>query len=347
GERVHAVHERRRHVVAAGVLCDVRHRGDALERGPHAVPVVLAAKDHGQVVDGGHVEGLVEGADVDGRLPEVTDADLVAALVLDRKADARSERDMPADDPVPPHEPLLGVEQVHRAALALRAAGRLPEQLGHHGARRDAADQRLAVLTVGADHVIVVAQRRKRADRHRFLADIEMAEPADLAQRVGLRRLLLEVTDQQHLSQHPAIGRCWLEGRRYWPRVRMSTPWARRSCIAPSSSSQSSPSPQMMPDLVSMAGSRYFTRRSSSRARGYRPPGRASRYSRSMVSRLWFRMSGCASTTIRSARSLPLKSGMSTSTDVSGVRWRIAAMHAAKTSAPPCGRSSRSTLVMT
>src|SRR5213592_3706167 len=58
-------------------------------------------------------------------------------------------------------------------------------------------------------------------------------------------------------------------------------------------------------------------------------------------------MSGFASTTIRSARSLPLKSGMSTSTDVSGVRWRISAMHAANISAPPCGRSSRSTLVMT
>src|SRR2546425_9011324 len=48
---------------------------------------VLAAENHGQVVDGGHVEGLVEGADVDRRLPEVTEAHLVAALVLDGEPD--------------------------------------------------------------------------------------------------------------------------------------------------------------------------------------------------------------------------------------------------------------------
>ena len=58
-------------------------------------------------------------------------------------------------------------------------------------------------------------------------------------------------------------------------------------------------------------------------------------------------MSGRASITIRSARSEPLKSGISTSTEVSGRRRRISVMQPANASAPPLGRSSRSTEVMT
>jgi hypothetical protein len=50
---------------------------------------------------------------------------------------------------------------------------------------------------------------------------------------------------------------------------------------------------------------------------------------------------------MRSAAALPLKSGIKTSIEVSGSRRRISAMHAAKISAPPFGRSSRSTLVIT
>src|SRR2546429_5648470 len=56
---------------------------------------LFRSENHGQVVDGGHVEGLVEGADVDRRLPEVTEAHLVAALVLDGEPDPGPERDMP------------------------------------------------------------------------------------------------------------------------------------------------------------------------------------------------------------------------------------------------------------
>ncbi len=49
-------------------------------------------------------------------------------------------------------------------------------------------------------------------------------------------------------------------------------------------------------------------------------------------------MAGRESITIRSARSDPLKSGISTSTDVSGRRRLISMTHAAKASAPPFGK---------
>ena len=75
------------------------------------------------------------------------------------------------------------------------------EQLGHHGARRHAARERLAVIAVGRDDVVVGAEHRERAGAHRFLADVEVAEAADLAERVGLGASLLEAALQQHRPQ--------------------------------------------------------------------------------------------------------------------------------------------------
>ena len=58
------------------------------------------------------------------------------------------------------------------------------------------------MFAIRADHVVVVAQRRQRADGDRFLADVQVTESADLAERVRLRGLFLEAPDQQHLPQH-------------------------------------------------------------------------------------------------------------------------------------------------
>ena len=92
----------------------------------------------------------------------------------------------PPTMPWPPRKFVFAAEQVHRAALALRAAGGLAEQLGHHGPRRDAARDRLPVVAVGGDHVVVVAQHGDRAGADGFLSDVQVAEPADLAERVRL-----------------------------------------------------------------------------------------------------------------------------------------------------------------
>jgi hypothetical protein len=114
------------------------------------------------------------------------------------------------------HEVQAHVEQVHRAALALRAAGGLPVELRHHRARGYAARERLAVLAVGADHVVVGAERGERAHRQRLLADVEVTEAADLPEAVRLARLLLEVADQEHLAEPspvPVRGRLVDDGR--------------------------------------------------------------------------------------------------------------------------------------
>ena len=115
--------------------------------------------------------------------------------------------------------------------------------------------------------------------------------------------------------------------------------------MAPRTSSTVSPMPRMMPDFVSRPASE--DRASSASDRKYAADGRAARCSRATVSRLWFSTSGRAAKIVSSASGSPLQSGMSTSTRVAGVRERIAAMVAAKPAAPPSGRSSRATLVIT
>ena len=56
------------------------------------------------------------------------------------------------------------------------------------GARRDPARERLPVIAVGGDHVVVGTEHRDRAGANGFLADVEVAEAADLAERVRLGR---------------------------------------------------------------------------------------------------------------------------------------------------------------
>ncbi len=53
----------------------------------------------------------------------------VVAQVLAAERCARVERDVPADDAVPPEEAVLGVEPVHRAAEPARDARVLAEEL--------------------------------------------------------------------------------------------------------------------------------------------------------------------------------------------------------------------------
>ena len=68
---------------------------------------------------------------------------------------------------------------------------------------------------------------------------------------------------------------------------------------------------------------------------------------RGTVSTLWLRMSGCAVTTVRMSSGRPLRSLMSTSMLVAGFSRRMRRIVSATMPAPPSGRSSRATIVMT
>ena len=202
GEHIHPVDQLRGHIVAARMLDNIGHRRDTLEGGPHAVAIVLAKENDRQFPHRCHVQRLVKCSNVDRGFAEETDAYFVVALVLAGEGETRGQRDVSSNNSMAAHEAALDVEQVHRAALALRATGGLAEQLRHYGFRRDALDERLPMFAVGTDDVVVVPQRCERTDRDCFLADVEVAEAADLTEGICFRRLFLKATDQQHLPQH-------------------------------------------------------------------------------------------------------------------------------------------------
>ncbi len=84
-------------------------------------------------------------------------------------------------------------------------------QLGHHRASRYASGKGMPVVPVCDRDGVVVTKRRHASHGHRLLANVEMQEPADLAQGVGLARLLLEMPDDEDL---PEPGPALLRGGR-------------------------------------------------------------------------------------------------------------------------------------
>ena len=111
---------------------------------------------------------------------------------------------MLADDGVAAHHEALLVEIMHGAAETLRAARRLAEKLGHAGIRARAARQRVPVVAVGGDQVIVGPRGRHGTGDDRFLADVEVAETADAVPTlVLLGGAFLETPDEEHLGKHP------------------------------------------------------------------------------------------------------------------------------------------------
>ena len=145
-------------------LVDVVDRRGALHGGAHAVAVVLDDEEAGELPERGHVERLVEGAVVHGRLAHEADDHLVAAAVLDGEADAGRDRECARRR--------CRARRGSRVDLSNRciepplprdAAIHAAEQLGHDRARRHAAGERLPVVAVGGDDVVVLAQQRDEA----------------------------------------------------------------------------------------------------------------------------------------------------------------------------------------
>ena len=122
-----------------------------------------------------------------------------------------AQADLRADDAVAAEEFLLLAEHVHRAALAVRISAGASGQLRHHAARFHAGRQHMAVIAIGGDDLVAVAERQLHADDDGFLADIEMAEAANQAHAVKLAGLFLEPADQQHAAigfqQHVPVHR--------------------------------------------------------------------------------------------------------------------------------------------
>ena len=127
------------------------------------------------------------------------DARLAAQLERERRAGDR--RQAAADDRVRAEVAALDVVEVHRAAVAVRAALELPVELGHDRVRVRPARERVAVRAVRGGEDVAVLERLADADRDRLLADRDVQEARQLAGAEPLLDLLLEAPDQQHLAE--------------------------------------------------------------------------------------------------------------------------------------------------
>jgi hypothetical protein len=127
GEHVHPVGDLFRHVVGASPAIHVPHCRGALERGAHPVAVVLHYEHHGELPQRRHVERFVERADVDRRLAEEADGDLVGAAVLGGEGGACRQRQVCAHDAVPAEPPLPAEQPVRLPnSSAITARGLVP-----------------------------------------------------------------------------------------------------------------------------------------------------------------------------------------------------------------------------
>ena len=69
---------------------------------------------------------------VNGGFAKETERDPICLLILGSKSDTGRERDLSADDCMPPKKTQINIEQMHRATLAARAAARFAIKFRHH-----------------------------------------------------------------------------------------------------------------------------------------------------------------------------------------------------------------------
>ena len=123
----------------------------------------------------------------------------LAELEGERGADDRGQA--AADDRVRAEVPVLDVVEVHRAAVAVRAALLLAVELGHDRVRVRSLGERVAVRAVRRGDHVVRLERGADARGDRLLADADVQEARQLAGAEALLDLLLEAADQQHLAE--------------------------------------------------------------------------------------------------------------------------------------------------
>ena len=169
--------------------------GDLADRRVLHVQVVLAHEDRRQLVHGGEVERLVEGADVRRPVTEEGHGDLVGAAQPGRPRRPVGDAQVGADDGVAAHHPVLDAGQVHRTALAAEQAGAPPEHLGDDRSRRHAAGDRVAVAAVGGERVVVGAQGHAERRGGRLHAEGEVAGALDEVLQEQVVEPLLELAD--------------------------------------------------------------------------------------------------------------------------------------------------------
>lgn len=166
----------------------------------HGVAVVFDDVDDGKAPESGEIEGLVEGALVDGTVPEVAESSALELFEFETVGKTEAEGGLAGDDAVAAPVVFGGFEIVHRTALPFRAAGGFAKEFGHALIHTHADRESVGVVAIGGDDVVVFAEEGDGADSDGFLTDVEVEEAGHFAALVVLERNLFESPDAAHQS---------------------------------------------------------------------------------------------------------------------------------------------------
>ena len=144
--------------VGRAPLADVGHVDGVLHVHGDGVLVIFAHKDHRQLQNGGHVQGLMEGALVGGAVAEEADHHVGPLLILQGERRAHGDGDASADDPIGAQHTDGEVGDVHGTALALAVAVLAGHQLRKHPLQVRALGDAVAVAAVSGGDVVMVGQ---------------------------------------------------------------------------------------------------------------------------------------------------------------------------------------------
>jgi len=181
-----------------------RERQMLLRRGGLGPAVVLEDEDRRNLPELCQVHRLVERSCVRGAVAEECDCDALFAAHLKRECRAHDPGYSARDDRVRAQVSDLDVVEMHRAAVAVRAALDLSVQLRHDPFDRRSLRDRMSVGAMRrGDHVLAL-EGGAHSRRDGLLPYRDVQESRQLAGPKALLHLLLEAPDQQHLAEEPA-----------------------------------------------------------------------------------------------------------------------------------------------
>jgi hypothetical protein len=194
------------HHVGGDDVADPLDLGVGRAWGELSEAVVLADEDQRQLPERRQVDRLVEITGLHRAVAEEDDGDDVAAADPIGKGGAERQRDVAADHAGGPHQPMLGVDDVHRAAEPVAEPLVAAHQLGQQTIEGGALGDRVSVRAVPAVDGIVGSQLATDGSRHTLLSDAEMDQAVDLVSALKLPDPLFEEADPPHRGEQARGG---------------------------------------------------------------------------------------------------------------------------------------------
>ena len=172
--------------------------GIALDRRAHGIAVVLAYEQNRQLPESGEIQTLVELAFRRRAVAKEAGGDLSPALHLVGQCQPHREGQAAAHDRIATVETVPASNRCIEPPRPPAGAFLFAVHFGHHGAHRDAADQRLAVLAISRHNGVVAARAPASRRPHSPPPRLQMKKAANLLGAVELGATLLEAADAEH-----------------------------------------------------------------------------------------------------------------------------------------------------